>query len=267
MVKKVFLGILFFVLLLSIPLACVAPTGTETNGGSTVSPIQDMQNRVTFIEGNFTKTEHFTALTQRVNVLEARPTGSSAVDAYLKGETYTRAEVENRIATEVAKTTALELRVKALEDWKAGTGTGTNPVVPITGQVSVTTNPVAVQTMGNTQVCYTMNIVNGTSQWAYARPILNVNLHTGQAVLTTPLTAATILLTAGGSAGNYVDLDFQVTGTNSNAILIPTTLNGGGTGEIQIGAGVTAQLLVCIQVTHPDSRIWDISSTVNWRSL
>ncbi|MBU1685690.1 hypothetical protein KJ662_05575, partial [Patescibacteria group bacterium] len=145
--------------------------------------------------------------------------------------------------------------------------TPTGSTTPVTGQVSVITNPSAIQTMGNTQVCYTMKITNGTSQWCYVRPIFNVNLHTGQSPLSTPLSAATITITAGGSAGNFVDTDFQVTGTNTNAILIPTTLNGTGTGEIQIGSGVVADLLVCIQITHADARIWDITSTVNWRSL
>jgi len=135
------------------------------------------------------------------------------------------------------------------------------------GTVAWLTNPSSVQTLGSTQVCFTLKVTNSTSQWVYIRPIINVNLHTGQNPLTTPLDANTVVITVGGSSANYIDADFQVTGTTSSAVLIPTEMNGTGTGEFQLGANTTADLLVCVQVTHGEARIWDIVVAANWRSL
>jgi len=185
-------------------------------------------------------------------------------DVYTKQETYTKAEVDQIINT-----------LKNNQSWitanTGSTGGGTSGG-SVTGQVTWTTNPTNVQTLGSTQVCFTLQFANGTNTWVYVRPTININLHTGQSPLGTALItghpSSSVTLTAGGGSANYVNGDFSAIGTTSSIQLTPITMNGTGTGEFQLGAGQSTSILVCIQMSSAiDPRIWDVTAIASWRSL
>lgn len=252
-----------------VSVSCLTPSATSTKG----TAYDDTQDK-------------------KIAILEATVTGPNGLQAIVashvtKLATLTASDttaltakvtsLESRLATAESKNVTLQQgldaansKITTLESWKAsigtGTGSGTTTPIPTTGTVSVTTNPTNIQVLGSTQICYTVRITNGTGQWVYARPIINVNLHTGQTVLSSALTAAAVELTIGGSVGSYVDADFSITGTTSSAVIIPTS-GGSISGEIQIGAGSSCDLLVCIKITTTDPKIWDIGTSVNSRTL
>jgi len=173
-----------------------------------------------------------------------------------------------RVEVDTAISTAVNNAITALKNEKPWNTSGGGITPSESGGVTWLTNPSNVQVLGSSQVCFTMKVQNTTSTWVYVRPIINVNLHTGQSPLSTALDGSSLALTIGGNAGNYIDSDFSATGTTSSVVLIPTHLNGAGSGEIQISANSTIDLLVCIQLNSSvDARIWDIVGSVNWRSL
>lgn len=191
--------------------------------------------------------------TAKANIasLQARPTGANQADIDSLRSKVTALETE--FATLKTQNTQMAADIAALKTGNSGI------TPPATGTVAWLTNPTVVQTLGSQQVCYTLKITNGTGQWVYIRPIININLHTGQSPLSNPITDDNITISMGGGIGSYAGSDFTVTGTTTSAILVSTR-------ELQLGANTTADLLVCIKITTED-RIWDITSSVNWRSL
>jgi len=242
---------------LILPLVSCLPSATSQSSNpvayqSDITALQDadrnLDNGIKAVDGRVTAwADKVTAAETKIGILQ----GQSSANTYTKDQLYTKTEIDAAIA-------------KAINDYKAGltsSGSSTGGASGgTTGQVTWITNPLNVQTLGSQQVCYTIKITNGTAQWVYIRPIININLHTGQSPLSVALLADNVTVSIGGGAGNFADNEFTVTGTTTSAILV-------GTKEIQLGANTTADLLVCITVTGIDARIWDIMSSFNWRSL
>jgi hypothetical protein len=136
-----------------------------------------------------------------------------------------------------------------------------------TGQVTWITNPTNVQILGSAQVCYTVKVTNSTGNWVYIRPIININAATGQS----PTSVNSITISIGGSSVNLATANFQFTpilpsGVTSSIVAIPTS-GGNGNGEFQLAANTTADLLVCVTINAANNIIWNIGTSMNWRSL
>jgi len=184
-------------------------------------------------------------------------TGSQPVD------TYTKAEIDAKIKAAIDA-------LKADQSWirQSSTSSGSGNTSPASGTVTWFTNPTNVQVLGNAQVCFTLKVQNTTGQWVYARPIININAQTGQS----PTKVNAVTLTIGGSAINLSTSNFQFTPVlptstpTSTVIAIPVS-GGNGSGEMQLGANASVDLLVCIQIDAENPIIWNIGISFNWRSL
>ena len=164
--------------------------------------------------------------------------------------------------------------LKADQAWITGSSSGGTTGGSATGTVNVITSPTNVQILGSTQLCYTAKIQNTVNQWVYVRPIITLNAASGQS----PTTVTNVVISLGGSAinltgeGNLLGGNFQFTPTlpttsaTSSVMIIPTT-GGSGNGEIQIAANTTVDVLVCITITATNNIIWNVGTSVNWRSL
>lgn len=143
------------------------------------------------------------------------------------------------------------------------------------GTVSVITSPTSVQILGNTQLCYTAKIQNTVNQWVYVRPIITLNAASGQS----PTVVSNVVVTLGGGAinltgtGNPLSGNFQFTpilptgDPTSSITMIPTTGGNGNSGEIQLAANTTVDVLVCITITATNNIVWNVGTSINWRSL
>lgn len=179
-------------------------------------------------------------------------------------DVYTKAQVDQKIAD------AISALKTGDQSWiKATSGTNTNTNVNTgTGTVNVLTSPTSVQILGNSQLCYTAKIQNTWNQWVYVRPIITINAASGQS----PTTVTSITITAGGQGLSLSNANFQFTPTmptattTSSITCIPIS-GGNGSGEIQIAANTTIDLLICIQVNAANPIIWNIGTSVNSRTL
>lgn len=197
--------------------------------------------------------------------------GQGAGNTYTKGELYTRAEVDAAIAAAINA-------LKTNQAWITGSTGGTT--TPTTGgTVTWITSPTNVQILGNTQVCYTVKVTNNIGNWVYVRPIINVNASTGQS----PTTVTKLEITIGGSAVNLTsasgvstpvdplnNFDFAPTIPTVSTVTSTTaiaTRGGNGSGEFQLAANSTVDLLICIKITAAANIIWNIGTSMNWRSL
>ena len=260
--KKLTLSLLCLLVLL-IPLLALgceetAPTGTAplfVTSDALNTAMQQLQSQI----NNKANQSDLTAQATRIDNIASQGTGNT----YTKGELYTRTEVDAIVAA----------AVKALKDnqaWITGSasgGTGGGSTGGTTGQVTWITNPTNVQILGAAQVCYTVKITNSTGNWVYIRPIININAATGQS----PTSVTAIAISIGGSAVNLATANFQFTpvfptGVVSSVVAIPTT-GGNGSGEFQLAANSTVDLLVCVQITAAANIIWNIGTSMNWRSL
>lgn len=137
--KVVFLSI---ICMLIASLGCLATPGATTGGAAIASKYDAMQDsRIVTIEGIVAGPNGvqslLTALTTRVNGMS---TGDTAGLLSRISSLETRlATAEGKLATATpADTSALSARIKTLEDWKAGLGTGSGPGTPSvpTGSIS-----------------------------------------------------------------------------------------------------------------------------------
>ena len=240
------------VLVLPLLMSCVADENTTPSNPIATQDYVD--KAVAKVQTDVDKKATVSYVDQKFGLVPA------AGNSYQKSETYSKSEVDQKIAD----------AIKALKDDKSWVkGTTTNATNPSTGgTVTVITSPTSIEVMGSSQYCFTAVLQNTTTNWVYIRPTISINLHTGQNPLSTNLDAGDVAITGGGGSTNYVDADFQAIGTASSIQLTPIHMGGVGTGEIQLGANSNVSILICIQMEPSvESRIWDVSVSVNWRSL
>ena len=274
MKKRLSLLILCSVVLL-LPLLSI---GCETTGGGgAAAPLYATQAQLTDaiaklgaeINGKANKDDLNSQMKLVTDLM--KNISAPSINTYGKDQLYTKAEVDAVIEAKIAA-------LKSNQAWITGSSGGTGgTTTPVTGNVNVITSPTNVQILGSTQLCYTAKIQNGVNQWVYARPIITINAASGQS----PTIVTRVVLTMGGSAISLtgdsnilpsVTNHFQFTPTLPSGVAISSvtmipTYGGNGGGEIQIAANTTIDVLVCITITAPSNIIWNVGTSINWRSL
>lgn len=268
--------VLFFVIIATLILflwpGCATPT---TPTGSPPTSISALETRLAALEAwrptadgaiaTKALTTDLTALTTKVNALVAG-TGLSAAQV--------DAAIDAKLAAYVAEVTALETRIATLEGGSTGGTTGS-----VTGTVSFVTNPAAVPQLfsndvGSNQLFYTMRITNGSSQWQYVKPVITLNIASGYSA--TKVTALTISISsgAGSMAGTFAaPNNFSISPTSANVtatpnlVLIPISGGNTATGEFQIGAGQSIDVLISMQVTSSTTVLWNVSHSISSRGM
>ncbi len=262
--KAIIVSISIVILLLAVSLSgCATPPASTTPAAVPYATTTYVDQKVVDLTTKIStkaETSAVASLQTRIDNLIGGGSGGS----------YTKAEVDTKIATLQSTITTDQARIKVLEDKLAGTSIGTGTGGTVTGSVTVITSPTNVQILGNGQVCYTAKVVNGINNWVYVRPIITINAAAGQS----PTTVSAVSMSIGGNSVNLATANFQFTpvlialpGTATSSITAIPISGGNGNGEFQIAANTTADLLICIQITSANPIIWNIGTSVNSRTL
>ena len=264
---------------LSLSLSCISPPTAGSTSPQT-SPITQVQERLNVVEQKLNEKASagsISALEQRmaqaegkINTLQSTGPGNS----YTRTEVYTKAEVDAAVAA----------AIKALKDdqvWITGSSSSSSSSSggSITGQVTFTTNPVAVPQLfssntGSNQLFYTMRITNGSNQWQYVKPIITLSIASSYSMTT--VTALNISMSSGGGSmsGTFAaPNNFSISPTTANVTTTPSLvlipISGGNTtsGEFQIGAGQSMEVLISIQITSGATVLWNVSNSISNRSI
>jgi hypothetical protein len=162
----------------------------------------------------------------------------------------------------------------------------TNPTVSDTGLVTFTTNPVSIpqiftSTTGSQSVFYTMRILNGTNQWQYVKPVVTLGVASSYSART--VGTLTVSMSSGGCSFSQVftapvtytpspqviNISPNTLGTVATPSIILMPVSGcAGSGEFQIGAGQTMDILINIaNFTTSDVTLWNISHSISSRGI
>lgn len=132
--KVIFLSLIGVII---VSIGCLATPGTGGATGAVVASRYDAQQdqRIVALEGIITGPAGLQTLVAALSAkVNAASTGDTSGMLSRIGSLETRlATAESKLATvgTPTDTSALSARIKTLEDWKAGLGTGTGPSVPI----------------------------------------------------------------------------------------------------------------------------------------
>lgn len=205
-------------------------------------------------------------------------------NSYSKGETYTQAEVNQKIADAVNA-------LKNDQSWIKGTGgTTVMPSGSDTGVVVFTNNPVAIpqifsSSSGGNSNPWIMTIVNQGTTWQYVKPVVQLNIASGQSA---SIVQDITILVSGGSCtmtGSYLTSitapvppasatnAFSFSPSNMNGTATPSVvmmpISGcNGSGEIQIGPGQSQSVNIQIQnLKTANPVLWNVTANVSSRSM
>jgi hypothetical protein len=273
--------ILLIPLLGCLPSKPAAPVTSQKDQDQDAN-IQNLKDRTASLDENKASKSYVTDMVQSV-----KSQINTSVDTYTKSQLYTKSEVDSIVSQKVADA------IKALkdnQDWiKGGVttpsgGTTTSP----TGTVQVTTNPVSIPQIysassGSGQsTFYTMRIVNSSTVWQYVKPIVSltvassyssrsvtgitVTMSTGSCSMTGSRTSADAATSSIGNFSISPNVGNGATTTSSLTIIPVSGCNG--TGEIQIGAGQSVDVLIQITgLTTSDVTLWNVSNSHSSRVL
>ena len=181
------------------------------------------------------------------------------------------------------RVTALENKVTALETAVAALKAASAAVTPgqgtATGSVVMTTNPVAIpqifsSSAGGVSSPWIVTINNQSSTWQYVKPMVNLNVASGQPSST--ISDITIIASGGNCSltgsllvpGNYNFSPSNMATVATSSIMLFTTSGCNGTGEFYIGPGQTQSYNFQIQgFKTPNPILWNVSCTVSSRSM
>jgi hypothetical protein len=187
---------------------------------------------------------------------------------------YTKTQVDSAISTAVNNAIT---NLKNEKPWGTGTGTTTTSQ---TGSVQFTTNPVSIpqifsSSTGGSSTPWIMTISNQSSTWQYVKPVINLNVASGQS--SSMVNDITVLISGGSCTltGQYTVAggNFSFSPTNMNATATPSIviipISGcNGSGEFQIGPGQQQAFNVQIQnLKTPNPILWNVNTSISSRSM
>lgn len=208
----------------------------------------------------------------RVDSLATSIGQSGSSNCYSRSETYSKAEVDAAIASAINN-------LKANQSWinsnsSSGSGSGSD-----TGTVIFTNNPVSIPQLfssssGAASTPWIMTIKNNSTTWQYVKPMVQLNVASGQS--STTVTDITLLISGGactmtGSLTAPGNMSFSPASMSSVAtpsiVIIPIS-GCNGSGEIQIGPGQSQAMNVQIQnLKTPNATLWNITTSISSRSM
>ena len=268
--------IIALALLSVLPLAgCI----TDDSPDNTITPLSaELENLKTTVTGHTTK---IAKLEEDV----ARKADSSRVDSlatsigqqsgtaagYTKAETYSRAEVDAAIASAINA-------LKADQSWITGASSGSQGGSD-TGTVIFTNNPVSIpqifsSSSGASSSPWIMTIKNNSSTWQYVKPVVQLNVASGQP---SSFVSDITLIISGGSctmtgsleaAGHMSFSPANMKTVKTPSIIIMPISGCNGSGEIQIGPGQSQAMNIQIQnLKTPDAILWNVTTSISSRSM
>lgn len=209
----------------------------------------------------------------RVDSLATSIGQSGGSNCYPKSETYSKAEVDAAIASAINN-------LKANQSWinsNSGSGSGS---VSDTGTVIFTNNPVSIPQLfssssGAASTPWIMTIKNNSTTWQYVKPVVQLNVASGQS--STTVTDITLLISGGactmtGSLTAPGNMSFSPANmsptTTPSIVIIPISGCNNNSGEIQIGPGQTQALNIQIQnLKTPNATLWNVTTSISSRSM
>jgi hypothetical protein len=218
----------------------------------------------------------------RLAAVEARPiTAGSTFDssALNNKDNDLQNQINNTKNDLQIKIDALTAKINNLTPSSTPGGSPTSP----TGSVQFTNNPVSIpqifsSSTGGSSSPWIMTIVNQSTTWQYVKPVINLNIASGQSQQ--PITDI-IVMVSGGSCtmtgeclngvvtGNY---SFSPTTMNTTAtpsvVIIPISGCTNAIGEINIGPGQSVAVNIQIQsLKTPQPVLWNVSTSISSRSM
>ena len=220
------------------------------------------------------------ALIPRVQALENRPSGGSSFDASALNNKDNDLQGQiNQLKTDrdnlKGQLDQLAIKVNNLTP-------GNSTVTSQTGTVQFVNNPVSIPQLfssstGGSSQPWIMTITNQSTVWYYVKPVINLNIASGQSQQT--VSDITVIASGGACSitGSCMDGNpsgnFSFSPTNINNISTPSIviipISGcNGRGEIQIGPGQSQAINIQIQnIKTPNPCLWNISSSISSRTF
>lgn len=277
--KHIYTLIAVVILLPLLFLACLTSPASSTPTDAQPSALTQLQTRVTTAEGNINSKASAGSVTALETRMATAEGNINALEATGPGNTYTKAQVDAAVdAAILAAITAL--KEDSDQSWiTVSTSTSSSSGGSSTGGVTFTTNPATVPQLfssntGSNQLFYTMQITNGLSQWQYVKPVITLSIASSYSATT--ITALTISMSSGAgsmsgtfAAPNNFSISPTTAGVTATPSIVLIPISGGNTtsGEFQIGAGQSVDVLISIQITSGTTVLWNVSNSISNRGL
>lgn len=189
----------------------------------------------------------------------------------------TKAIVDQKIADAISALKTDQAWVKSTPVSGGGGGT-----VSDTGQVTFTNNPVSIpqifsSSSGGNSNPWIMTIHNGSTTWQYVKPMVSLNVASGQSQSTVSEVlvmssggscSLTGTYSAGASTGNFTWSPMNMNATNTPSIVAFPISGCNGSGEWYIGPGQTQSYNIQIQgLKTPTPTLWNVTASISSRSM
>ena len=283
-------------LLILMAVLCVAITSMSCLPTKSTTPISqkdvdqdtaiaEVKRSVQSIDSAKASTNDFSTLKGRVDTMEVKVNAGGSSNSYDKTVLYTKSEVDTAITAAITK-----LKADTDQAWikTGGGGTGGGGGTSPTGSVAFATTPVAIpqvysaSTGSGQSIFYTMKIVNSSPTWQYVKPIITMSVQSSYSARS--VTGITITMSSGAcsmtgsiatpavatsSVGNFsVSPNAGAGATSTSSITIIPISGCNGTGEYQVGAGQSMDVLIQISgLTTSDVTLWNVTNSISTRGL
>jgi outer membrane murein-binding lipoprotein Lpp len=189
----------------------------------------------------------------------------------------TKSIVDQKIADAISALKADQAWVKSVPVSGGGGGT-----ISDTGTVTFTNNPVSIpqifsSSSGGNSNPWIMTINNGSTTWQYVKPMISLNVSSGQSasVVTEVLVmtsggscSSTGTYSGGASTGNFTFSPMNMNTTTTPSIVAFPVSGCNGSGEWYIGPGQTQSYNIQIQgLKTPNPILWNVSASISSRSM
>jgi hypothetical protein len=266
--------------LLSVSLLIIPALGCITDDSkTTVSPITNdiatMKVQIATHGTDISKLRDDLSKKADSTRVDALAGGAGAATAgYAKAETYTKAEVDTKMASMQAIIDGLSAKITNLMP-----GVGGNNPTSVTGNVQFTNNPVAIpqifsSSSGGNSNPWIMTINNSSTTWQYVKPMVSLNVASGQP---SSIVSDVSLMTSGGSCsltgtllapGNFTFSPSNMATVATPSVIIFPISGCNGSGEWYIGPGQSQSYNIQIQgLKTPNPILWNVSASISSRSM
>jgi len=267
------------IMLLALPMTgCVTSDAPDQTITPLLTEIGNLKNLVASHTADIAKLKEDVARKADSSRVDSLATSigqqSGTAAGYTKAETYSRAEVDAAIASAINA-------LKANQSWITGASSGSQGGSD-TGTVIFTNNPVSIPQIfsssgGASSSPWIMTIKNNSSTWQYVKPVVQLNVASGQP--SSKVTGITLIisggsctmtgsLTADNITGNMSFSPATMATTATPSIIIMPVSGCNGSGEIQIGPGQSQAVNVQIQnLKTPDPILWNVTTSISSRSM
>ena len=275
------------VLILAIIAVALFPTFGCITSDAPITPASDYAANAVIWDSYGPRIVAVEAYGPRIVALEGRPTGSSGGSFDSTALNNKDNDLQNQINAMRDKNTdgSLQAQIDALSAKMNNFNPATDPnFTPTsdTGIVTFTNNPVSIpqifsSSSGGNSNPWIMTIHNGSTTWQYVKPMISLNVSSGQSQSTV---SEVLVMTSGGSCS--LTGTYSAGATTGNFTFSPTSMNitatpsivafpisgCNGSGEWYIGPGQTQSYNIQVQgLKTPNPILWNVSASISSRSM